>query len=148
MKKIIVLFLTITVTAFSNLVAQHSENGVVGFSCSFFGKPSLSVMKMSKLVSKSQYDKVKGKLVKGSMGEKYLAIILCETLVEENKIMLTETEKNIVKASYFSKARVPICAGCTMFQTVSMSELLNRTSVDYFGGRARKWAKSVINGSF
>lgn len=145
MKKILVLFLTIALTGFSNLRAQHTEGGVVGFSCSFVGKPSLSVMKMSKLASKSQYDKIKRKLVKGSMAEKYLAVILCETLVKENRIVLTAIERKIIEDSYHSNVRVLICAGCTMFQTASISELLNQTSINYIGGNARTWAERIVN---
>lgn len=131
---------------FSNLAAQHTEGGVIGFSCSFVGKPSLLVMKMSKLVSKSQYEMIRKKLFKGSMGEKYLAVILCESLVKNNKIVLTAVERKIMEDSYRSHARVSICSGCAMFQTVPISELLNQTSIYHFGGRARKWAKSVILG--
>lgn len=144
MKKYIALLLTIAFTAFSNLVAQHTEGGVVGFSCSFIGKPSLLIMKMSKLASKTQYGTIRKKLIKGNMGEKYLAILLCETLASENKIILTAVERKLIEDAYHSHARVSICAGCAMFQTMSISELLNETSIRHFGGRARKWAKNVI----
>ena len=144
MKKIKVLFLILVFTTAYSASAQSHEQGMVGFSCSFAGTPSLLVMKMSKLASKSKYEELRRKLVEGNTGEKYLAIILCETLEEKNEITLTTVEKAIIEDSYHSYARVSICAGCTMFQAVSLSELLNQTSSNHFGGRARKWAKGVL----
>ncbi|QLG45066.1 hypothetical protein [Costertonia aggregata] len=146
MKKCIALLLIIAFTAFSNLMAQHTEGGVVGFSCSFVGKPSLLVMKMSKLALKSKYDTIRQKLVKGSIGEKYLAIVLCETFVEKNEIVLTTVERKIIEDSYCSRAKLSICAGCTMFRPVTISELLNQTSAHDFGVRTRQWAKSMVQG--
>jgi len=143
MKKNIALLLTIVFAVFTNLVAQHTEGGTVGFSCSFVGRPSFSVLKMSKLASHAKFNRIRRKLVKGSTAEKYLAIILCETLVARNKIVLTDAELKIIEDSYGSSTKISICQGCTMFQTVSISELLAQISSNHIGGRARKWAKRV-----
>lgn len=148
MKKCIALLLIIFFTVFSNLLAQHNEGGVVGFSCSFVGKPSLLVMKMSKLALKSEYGAIRGKLIKGSMGEKYLAIVLCETLERKNKITLTTVEKKVIRDAYHSHAKISICSGCSMFRTASISELLNQTSINHFGGQVRKWANGLTRQHF
>ncbi|QCX38348.1 hypothetical protein FF125_07850 [Aureibaculum algae] len=114
----------------TTLEAQNSNriNPTLGFSCSFVGKPTAVVIKISELIENSHYDSIKDLLHTGNAAEKYLAVLLCEKLMQEKKIALTISEKKTIRALYQSKETVTICSGCTYFKKTTLHALLTRES--------------------
>ena len=141
MKKIIVLFLMVVNTVSWKTAAQDNEGDMVGFSCSFIGRPTPLVIKMTKFASPSKHKKLKKLLLQGNSAEQYLAVVLYEALIDANKITLTTAERNTIEKLYRTNATVRICSGCTFLKNVSISELLNGNH-NY---QARKWAKRIAN---
>jgi len=146
MKKIITLFLVVVFTVTCRASAQNNkEGGMVGFSCSFFGKPSPLVRKMSKYSLSFQYKGLKKLLIDGDNAERYLSVILYEALIDTNKIILTKVERSTIEKLYSSNAMVSVCSGCTLFKKFSISELLNGNHID---DEARKWAKRIVDDKY
>ncbi|MFD2588921.1 MULTISPECIES: hypothetical protein [Flavobacteriaceae] len=145
MKKIITLFLVVLFTVTCRVSAQNQEGGMIGFSCSFIGKPSLLVRKMSKISLPSQYKDLKKLLIYGDNAERYLSVVLFEALIAKNKIVISEAEKDTITILYQSKAMLSICSGCALFKRVTISELLNGNYIDK---QAREWAKRIVDDKY
>lgn len=115
---------------------------LVDFSCSFTGKPTELVKKISKLSSPVQQKKLKLLLMSGTTEEQYLSILLYEVLINKNRIRITKSENDKILELYKSKEMVKVCSGCTLFLKYPMDELLQGK---YIGNQARKWARKMLD---
>lgn len=144
MEKNITIFLIITWSFLFHLNAQNSKGGLVGFSCSITGTPSVTVRKMSKLVLESKYEIIKKLLTNGNSAERYLSVILCETLQSKRMFYISQNENEVIQRLYNSDARIQVCSGCTLFKTFSFSELLHGIAGKDFRNQTRKWAQRLV----
>lgn len=144
MKKNIALYLIIPWIILSNVNAQDTYGGLVGFSCSITGAPSVTVRKMSKLVLESKYEVIKELLINGNSAERYLSVILCETLQSRHIVYISQNENEVIQRLYNSDVRIQVCSGCTLFKTFSFSELLQGIVGKDFRNQTRKWAQRIV----
>tara|TARA_B100000949_G_scaffold181869_1_gene163105 strand:- start:4185 stop:4691 length:507 start_codon:yes stop_codon:yes gene_type:complete len=116
----------------------QEQRSVIGFHCSFFGRPTKLVLEMELAIKRSEHEKIRKLLFSNDTGKRYLAVVLCEALEEQKVIKLTNLEKLYVKGLYDSESEVSFCAGCAFFESHSFRDLLGEHT--RFGEEARKWA--------
>ncbi|PRX54967.1 hypothetical protein CLV81_3372 [Flagellimonas meridianipacifica] len=121
----------------------QEHRSTVGFHCSFFGRPTESVWEMELAIYKAEYQKIRELLFSNDTGKRYLAVIVCEVLEEQQVFKLTHLEKAHVKGLYDSESEVSFCAGCGFFESYSFRDLLRENT--RFGEEARKWAFKKVS---
>lgn len=129
MKQLIIsLTLLIGISISGNAQSDIDYNEMVGFGCGFAGEQSKSVQKVSKLIDKEKYDSIIQLLDSDNNAERFLAVVVCEKLIELNK--LTPSKELQDKISIVSKSndRVFVCSGCTYWDRLTLTKMLENDS--------------------
>lgn len=134
MRLVYTLLLIITVMPVD---AQEKTNfkTMVGFGCYFEGRPSESVIKVTKMLQNKKYQAIAVLLNSKNQAEKYLAVISIERLAKLEKYEPNESERLLIANAKKSNELVSVCSGCTYFEEVPLSVLLseqNALGSDYW----------------
>lgn len=134
MRLVYTLLLIITVMPVD---AQDKTNfkTMVGFGCYFEGRPSESVIKVTKMLQNKKYQAIAVLLNSKNQAEKYLAVISIERLAKLKKYEPNESERLLIANAKKSNELVSVCSGCTYFEEMPLSVLLseqNALGSDYW----------------
>jgi len=134
MRLVYTLLLIITVMPVD---AQDKTNfkTMVGFGCYFEGRPSESVIKVTKMLQNKKYQAIAVLLNSKNQAEKYLAVISIERLAKLEKYEPNESGRLLIANAKKSNELVSVCSGCTYFEEVPLSVLLseqNALGSDYW----------------
>ncbi|NOY47221.1 MAG: hypothetical protein GXO84_03255 [Chlorobi bacterium] len=134
---IITLTFLIGISISGNGQSNVDYNEMVGFGCGFAGEQSKPVQKVSKLIDKEKYDTIVQLLDSDNNAERFLAVVVCEKLIELNKLTLSKELKDKISIVYKSYARVSVCSGCTYWNKLTLTKMLEndnhmRLSANYW----------------
>jgi hypothetical protein len=122
------ILLTITLTCFISLSTIAQDNvdlkEMVGFGCYYEGRSTKTVLTVTKLLKTKNYNGISKLLTSRNNGEKYLAVISLQRLVDNGQYNLNDTEKDLIEKAKLSDAKVSVCSGCTYFDKVAMKTIL------------------------
>ncbi len=97
----------------------------VGFGCGYSGKMTRPTKRMIKFFKRKKYKKIKEGLISSSKANQFLAVVFLEYLENEQKLKLTEKEKQFIKEIKQSKGIIYACSGCTYFGEFSLRQLFH-----------------------
>jgi hypothetical protein len=140
MKAGVTLIFLYCLTCLLNAQDKGDEKEIVGFACSYSGRPTKPVIKVAKMLQAKKYKEVASLLSSENQAEKYLAVISVEKLAAIGKYELSDTEKILISKARSSHKVVLICSGCTYFDKVSLMKML---ADDNFLG-SKFWIEEVI----
>ena len=126
MKIIITLFLLIGISNSGNAQANVNVNEMVGFGCYEDGSQSKPVQKVSRLIEKEKYKSIVKLLDSENNAEKYLAVLVCEKLIELNKLTLTNELNEKIGEIYNSDGIVSVCSGCVYWDKLTLKDMLDK----------------------
>lgn len=101
-------------------------NEMIGFGCYEDGSQSIPVQKVSRLIDKEKYTTIVNLLDSENNAEKFLAVIVCEKLIELNKLTQTQELKEKISAIYKSKGMVSVCSGCVYRDKLTLENILQK----------------------
>jgi hypothetical protein len=129
MKRIIItLIFLIGISVNGNSQSKINFNEMVGFGCGFAGIKSKPVQKVSKLIDKEKYDSIVQLLYSENNAEKFLAVIVCEKLIELNKLNSSKELNEKISIIYKSTDRVSVCSGCTYWDKLTLAKVLDNNN--------------------
>ncbi len=112
----------------------------LGFGCSFDGRPTKSVSKITKPFLNKDFDKIRATLNSELPADQFLAVILLEQLNNKKELELSNSEIERINEIKSSTEIIPVCAGCTYWMEHPLSELLNKDHLIY--QNALNWFKT------
>lgn len=127
MKKIIItLTLLIAISISGNAQSNVDVNEMVGFGCYEEGSQSKPVQKVSRLIDKEKFNSIIKLLDSENNAEKYLAVIVCEKLIELDKLILTQELNEKIAELYKSDGIVSVCSGCIYWDKLTLKNMLEK----------------------
>jgi hypothetical protein len=124
-----------------DLGAKLMKKETLGFASGFAGTPTKMVNKFSVFLKDGNIEAIKGNLESLQTGDQFLALFILSKIdaigdVKFDKDLLKKM--NLLKKS---KATVPVTAGCTYFEDVSIADLMNPKH--QMNEAAELWFKSI-----
>lgn len=120
-------------------------NNMVGFGCYDSGQPSKAVEKISRLLSKSNYQAIINLLNSNKGAEQFLAVVVAEKLSDTKRFHLTQAHKTKIDEICASKEMVSVCSGCMYFEKVPLKDLLNRQNLHQTKESANYWIAGKLS---
>ncbi len=133
---ILICFLSLSTIAQDNVNLKK----MVGFGCYYEGRYTKTVIKVTELIEAKKYKDISKLLTSRNSGERYLAVISLERLVDNGLYNLNNNEKSIIVKLKPSDDMVSVCSGCTYFNKVPMKTIL--TERDLIG--SNHWLDRTI----
>ncbi len=122
----IILALGLLLISFHSVAQDNVDiKKMVGFACYYSGEPTKSVIKVTKLLQNSNYNKISSLLTSRNSGEKFLAVIILQKLSEVKKYELNQEERSLILKLKSSDELVSVCYGCIYFDKLPMRILLS-----------------------
>jgi len=123
--------------SFSVFSQKREEKVTLGYYCGYSGSGTSVVIKFAQLLYDKKYKTLKELLHSKIPAENFLSVVICKRLALKKIITLTELELKRIDELFHSKEKVPICGGCTFFEEVELTKLLNSneevfSAMDYF----------------
>jgi len=144
LKQIFILILFL-IPAFTNaqldLGGKLLKKETLGFASGIAGTPTKMVNKFSVLLKDGNMEAIQGNLESLQTGDQFLALFI---LTKIDKLGDVKLDKDVMKKMSIlekSKASVPVTAGCTYFEDVSIADLMNPKH--QMNEAAELWFKSI-----
>lgn len=129
MKPLVITLTLLIGFAFSgNAQSDIDYNEMVGFGCGFAGEQSKPVQKVSKLIDKEKYYSIIQLLDSDNNAERFLAVVVCEKLIELNKLTSSKDLQDKISIVHKSYDRVSVCSGCTYWDKLTLTKMLENGS--------------------
>jgi len=113
----------------------------LGFASGFAGTPTKMVNKFSVFLKDGNMEAIKGNLESLQAGDQFLALFILSKIDKLGDIKLNREMLRKMNEIKKSKALVPVSAGCTYFEDVSISNLMNPKHRMFEA--AELWFKSI-----
>ena len=128
MKYFIIILLSFLSITTAKAQSGLNSDEMVGFACAYAGSPSKTVDKVSKLIDKEEYQTIIKLLDSKNNAERFLAVIICEKLIELKKLTSTKEMSAKILDIYNSNDKVSVCSGCTYWDTMTLKNILLKSN--------------------
>jgi len=130
----ILILLLFSLSCFSQV---KEEKVWFGTSCGYSGSGTEVVIKFADLLFDKNYIRIRNALFSKIPAENFIAVVICKRLAHKKLIELNEAELKRITELYQSKEKVPVCGGCTHWEEIELTKLLNSKkdmfyAIDYY----------------
>lgn len=128
---------------FGSITNTYSQSDTfkkeIGFGCGASGTDTYPVAKMTRLLAKKKYAKIRKLLFKKRPVNQFLAVFVLERLVQKKKLLLSEKEIRRIEQIKKSVHIVRVCYGCIYQDKMTLRLLFERIKEHKFYLGAEGW---------
>lgn len=119
--------------------SKNWDRKSLGFGCGIGGQMTKPVSRVSKLLTKRNFKKLRQLLFSEVTSEQYLSTFVLEKLSDKGILKLSDIEQNKIQKIKSSEQKVPICSGCTYWDERPLNELFDVKTKDIVSVAADNW---------